>query len=174
MQALVAVLGMATHLKAEGAVNREDLAYLMESVSVADLKQLLEVKGKLEELTRKRKELEKNLAEVDRRIAALLGSAKGLPAAAIQGAARKGKAGRRGRIAQPSLASVIADVLRESRRPMKVNDIATAVVEKKKYQTSARDFKSQVRILLYKNEKKWFKKVAPGLFTLSAQQQNAK
>lgn len=155
-------------------MNRKDLAYLMESVSLADLKQLLEVKGKLEDLTRKKKELEKNLAEVDRRIAALLGSAKGLPVAAVEGAARKGQAGKRRRIAQPSLASVIADVLRENRRPMKVNDIATAVVEKKKYRTKARDFKSQIRILLYKNEKKWFKKVAPGLFTVAAQQQSTK
>lgn len=155
-------------------MNRKDLAYLMESVSAADLKQLLEVKGKLEDLTRKKKELEKNLVEVDRRIAALLGSVKGLPAAAVEGAARKGRAGKRRRIAQPSLASVIADVLRENRRPMKVNDIAAAVVEKKKYRTKARDFKSQIRILLYKNEKKWFKKVAPGLFTVSSQQQSTK
>jgi DNA-binding transcriptional MerR regulator len=155
-------------------VKRKDLASLMESLSVADLKHLLEVKGKLEALTQKKKELEKNLAEVERRIAALLGSAKGLPAAAVQGAARKGEPGVRRRIAQPSLASVIADVLREHRKPMKVNDIAAAVVEKKKYRTRARDFKSQIRILLYKNEKKWFKKVAPGLFTIAAQQQNAK
>lgn len=155
-------------------MNRKDLASLMESVSVADLKHLLEVKGKLEALTQKKKELEKNLAEVHRRIAALLGSARGLPAAAGKGAVRKGKPGQRRRIAQPSLASVIADVLRESRKPMKVNDIAATVVQKKKYRTRARDFKSQIRILLYKNEKKLFKKVAPGLFTVAAQQQNGK
>lgn len=155
-------------------MKRKDLATLMESLSVADLKQLLEVKGKLEELTRKKQELERNLQDVNRRIATLLGSVKGLPAAAVQGVGRKGPPAKRRRIAQPSLASLIVEVLRENRRPMKVNDIARAVVEKKKYVTRARDFKSQIRILLYKNEKKWFKKVAPGLFAVAAQQQNAK
>lgn len=152
----------------------KDFAALIESVSVADLKQLLEVKGKLEELTRKKQELEKSLGDVNRRIATLIGSVKGLRATAAQGAFRKRPVGRRRRRGQPSLAALIAEVLKENRRPMKVNDIATAILEKKKYLTRARDFKSQIRILLYKNEKKWFKKVAPGLFTVAAQQQNAK
>jgi len=62
----------------------------------------------------------------------------------------------------------VVEVLGEKKKPMKVTDLCDTVLKEKKYKTRAKNFKSQLRILLYKNDKKLYKKVGPGLFTLSA------
>ena len=154
-------------------MKKRELVSLMESMTVAELKGLVEVKGKLEELTGRKKELEKSLTDVERRIQDLLGSKKRL-SAKVGRKARKlpriRRAGRkpRKRILQPSLASLVVEVLKENRKPMKISDLAATVLDQKKYRTHAKNFKGQLRIILYKNEKGFFKKVGPGLFTVAA------
>ena len=147
------------------------LAAFMGSVTVGDLKGLIALKGKIEELEKKKKGLEKGLADVTRQMDALekavervVGKGKPIrvPSKRKEGGGRRGK-----RIRQPSLASLVVEVLQEAKKPMRVADICTAVLEGKQYRTRARDFKSQLRIILYKNEKGLFKKTAPGKFALA-------
>ncbi|MEW6443592.1 MAG: HTH domain-containing protein [bacterium] len=152
-------------------MNKRELASIMEQMSVAELKDLVAKKGKLDELTGRRRELEKGLTEVERQIADLIGSKA--PAPKATRAARAGARARRAapkprkRIRQPSLSSVVLSILKENKKPLKISDIATQALEQKKYKTQAKNFKGQLRIVLYKNEKGLFKKMGPGLFAAS-------
>lgn len=152
-------------------MKRERIAALMGSVTVGELKGLIARKGKIDQLAKKRRALEKGLADVNRQMAELEKAlerlaGRGKPARPAT-VGWKTKAGRRKRIRQPSLTSLVAEVLRETKKPMRVGDLCTAVLEGKKYKTRAKDFKSQLRILLYKNEKGLFKLTRPGTFTLA-------
>jgi hypothetical protein len=75
--------------------------------------------------------------------------------------------GRR-RIAQPSLSALIVEILKEKKRPLGINEISDALLKEKGYRTRAKDFKAQVRVTVYRNDKGWFKKVKAGLFAPSA------
>jgi ABC-type branched-subunit amino acid transport system ATPase component len=68
----------------------------------------------------------------------------------------------------PADVNRIAEILREKKRPLGVNDICDALLQEKKYKTKAKNFKANVRILLYKNEKGLFKKAGPGRFRAAA------
>ena len=68
---------------------------------------------------------------------------------------------------------MIVELLKEKKKPMKINEICEAVLKEKKYKTQAKNFKANVRILLYKNEKGLFKKVKTGLFGLAAAKKKA-
>ena len=63
---------------------------------------------------------------------------------------------------------MIAEILKEKKKPLGVNDICDALLKEKKYKTKAKNFKANVRILLYKNEKGLFRKSGPGRFRLAA------
>ena len=52
--------------------------------------------------------------------------------------------------------------------PLKINDICDALLEEKNYRTRAKDFKAQVRVMMYRNDKGLFSKPKPGLFKLAA------
>ena len=152
-------------------MKRERLAALMGSVTVGELKGLIERKGKIDRLEKKRRALEKGLGDVNRQMAEL---EKALEKLAGRGrtarpapGGRKARGGRSKRVRQPSLASLVAEVLGEKKKPMRIADLCTAVLEGKQYKTRAKDFKSQLRILLYKNEKGLFKLTRPGTFTLA-------
>ena len=164
-------------------MKKQQLVSLVESVTMDDLKSLVALKGKMEILEKKKRELEKGLASVNRQMETVENSIEKLAGKGIRQKTvltrkkkktskrktRKTKVVRRTRkrAAQRSLSSVVVEVLGEQKKPMKVADLCTAVLKEKKYKTRAKDFKSQLRILLYKNEKKLFKKAGPGLFVLS-------
>ena len=123
------------------------------------------LKGRLEGLEKKKKALEKSLATVDRQIEALEASiCKPAPRRNAFREAPKARKPKK-RIVQPSLSSVVSEVLREKKKRLKVNEIVKAVLEEKKYKTQSKNFKGQLRILLYKNERRLFRKAGPGLFT---------
>ena len=153
-------------------MKKAGLAALMRHVTVGELKGLIARKGKIEELEKKRRTLEKNLADVNKQMDALERAVEKVVEKGKLGRVppkgKKARARRRKRIRQPSLSSLVAEVLEEKKKPMRIADICTAVVEGKNYRTRAKDFKSQLRILLYKNEKGLFKKAGPGTFTLAA------
>lgn len=162
---------MGLKKKEVGLVKRERLAALTGSVTVGELKGLIERKGRIDQLQKKRRVLEKGLADVNRQMAELQ---RGLEKLAGRGrparpppVGRRARGGRRKRVRQPSLASLVAEVLGEKKKPMRIAELCTAVLEEKKYKTRAKDFKSQLRILLYKNEKGLFKLTRPGTFTLA-------
>lgn len=144
-------------------MKRTGLAALMETVTARTLRELVTLKGKMEELETKRKAVERSLSDVDGQLTALEREAEKLLGGS--GGVRGGPRGTGRRIAQPPLAGIVAEVLREKGMPLKVTEICQAVLEEKHYRTQAKDFKSQVRILLYKNEKGLFTKTGRGLFS---------
>jgi hypothetical protein len=148
-------------------MRKQDLVALLQSVSTDELKKAIPIKERMEALEKRKTGLEKELASVVKQIESLVAPLGAQPAspAGKRKAARKGK---RRRVAQPSLASLIAEILREKKKPLRINDICDALLEEKKYRTRARDFKAQIRVMMYRNEKGLFKKVGPGLFKLTA------
>ena len=146
-------------------MKKAELVALLENVTVDELKSAIPVKEKMEKLEKQRKNLEKQLASVVRQIESLgIPKAAGLPTRAKKkGAAR----GRRRRIAQPSLSSLVVEILKEKKKSLTINDICDALLQEKNYQTRAKDFKAQVRVMMYRNDKGLFKKASPGLFKLA-------
>jgi uncharacterized Zn finger protein len=121
--------------------------------------------------TATKKIVEERLASVNGQFESLQGSlgktgarGPGRP----KGTVKKQKVKRtKKRIAQPPLSSVIVEILETRKKPLKVSEIHDALLNEKKYKTRAKNFKANVRIMLYKNEKELFKKVGPGAFTLA-------
>ena len=154
-------------------MKKKELATLLESVSVEDLKSLVSQKEKFTPLEKKRKELEKQLASVNREIRSLqdsLGKIAGRGPGRPKGTTKKKMVRKtRKRIRQPSLSSLIVEILKEKKRSLGVNELCDVLLTQKGYKTRAKNFKSQVRILLYKNEKGLFRKTGPGKFALAAE-----
>ncbi len=144
-------------------MKKAELVALLESVTVEELKKAIPMKEKLERLEKKKKSLEKELASVVRQIESL-----GLPVAATS-PSRTGKTrARKGRRAgQPSLSSLIVEILKEKNKPLTINEICDALLVEKGYQTRAKDFKAQIRVMMYRNDKGLFSKPKPGLFKLA-------
>jgi len=176
---------------------KKELLTLLQSATVKDLKELLALRKDLDVLEKKQKDLLKQFTSVSKDIGSIQKSfrkPRGKKAAArvkkatkkaAQKAAKKKavkkkavrkkaakkrvkKSVKRKRVVQPSLSSLIAEILKEKRKPLGVTDICDALLQEKKYKTKAKNFKANVRILLYKNEKGLFKKAGPGRFRLAA------
>lgn len=153
-------------------MNKGELVALLEAVTVEELKSAIPVKEKIERLEKRRKSLEKELASVVKQIESL-GMSKGVTSPGRPKKKTGGKA-RRKRVAQASLSSLIVEILKEKKRPLKINDICDALLKEKSYQTRAKDFKAQVRVMMYRNDKGLFNKPKPGLFKLAADAQTKK
>lgn len=148
---------------------KKELLTLLRSASVEDLKELLALKKDLDALEKKQNELLAQVTSVSQDLGSIQ-AAFGRPGprgAAGRGRRKSGRAARRGAV-QPSLNSLIEEVLREKKKPLGVNEICDALLQEKNYRTKAKNFKSNVRILLYKNELGAFRKTAPGRFQLAA------
>ncbi len=153
---------------------KKELLALLQSASVKDLKELLVLKKELDALEKKEKALLKQFTSVSKDIGSIQ-TAFGKPSRRKKPAARVKKTTRKGtrksakkKAVQPPLSSLIVEILKEKKKPLGVNDICDALLKEKKYKTKAKNFKSNVRILLYKNEKGLFKKAGPGRFRLAA------
>jgi len=148
-------------------MRKQDLVALLQSMSIDEIKKAIPVKERMEALERRKSTLEKELVSVVKQIESLVAPlrAKTEAPAGKRKAVRKGKR-RRG--AQPSLASLIVEILQEKKRALRINDICHALLEEKKYRTRAKNFKAQIRVMMYRNEKGLFKKTGPGLFKLAA------
>jgi len=153
-------------------MKKNNILKLIEFISLKDLKSIIPLKEKLDALQKKKQDMEKSLADVNRQIESLIGSTgktAGRGSGRPKGTSRKSVKRRKRRIAQPSLSSVVVEILLEKKKPMKVNEIHDAVLSEKGYKTNAKNFKAQLRVLLYKNDKGLFKKMKPGLFALAGQ-----
>jgi len=134
-------------------VKRENLLDLLSGVSESDLKDLIFQNVKLQFLEKKKKALEKARFSVSEKVASLqavVAKAKGKPGAG-EGKGKRKKLVRRSkrkRIAQPSLSSLVVQILQEKKKPLKVNDICDALLKEKHYKTQAKNFKANVRIVL--------------------------
>ena len=193
-------------------MKRQDLAQVLKSISARELKGLISVREKLDTLEKKRRELAKNLAAVDKEISSLKAApvkssvtkkpgpkkkvakkkvtkkkpvakkkapkkkAKKAPAAKKKTTKSKAakkktvkKATRRVRkkALQPSISSLIVDILKEKKKPLSVNEICDILLKEKKYKTKSKKFGNQIRVMLYRNDKGLFKKAGPGTFKLA-------
>ena len=153
---------------------KKELLALLQSASVKDLKELLVLKKELDALEKKEKALLKQFTSVSKDIGSIQ-TAFGKPSRRKKPAARVKKTTRKGtrksakkKAVQPPLSSLIVEILKEKKKPLGVNDICDALLKEKKYKTKAKNFKANVRILLYKNDKGLFKKAGPGRFRLAA------
>jgi len=152
---------------------KRELLTLLQSASVKDLKELLVLKKELDALEKKEKALLKQFASVSKDIGSIQTAfrkpSRRKPAAPVKKTTGKGarKSGKK-KAAQPPLSSLIAEILKEKKKPLGVNDICDALLKEKKYKTKAKNFKANVRILLYKNERGLFKKAGPGKFRPAA------
>jgi hypothetical protein len=151
-------------------MKKNELVALLKSVSVEELERAIPMKQEMERLQSRRAGLEKELASVVKQIESL-GRLEPAGAKTSRRVPRKAAGRARGRIAQSSLASLVVEILREKKRPLGINEICDALLKEKGYRTRAKDFKAQVRVTVYKNDKGWFKKVKAGLFALSADPQ---
>ena len=154
-------------------MKKAELVALLEAVTVEELKNAIPMKEKIERLEKRRKSLEKELASVIKQIESLGMLPKAVTSPGGPKKTGVGKARRR-RVAQPSLSSLIVEILKEQKKPQKINDICDALLEEKNYQTRAKDFKAQVRVMMYRNDKGLFSKPKPGLFNLAADAQPKK
>ena len=157
-------------------MKRRKVAGLLKGLSTKELQNLVAVKKKLDILQGKKKAIEKELGSVKKQINSLeismIKIGKKKPAVRRKKVGKKAarkpaRKTRRKRVVQPSLSSLIVEILKEKKRPMKVNDIHDTLLKENKYKTVAKNFKSNVRILLYKNEKRLFRKAGPGEFGLA-------
>jgi hypothetical protein len=149
---------------------KKELLTLLQSASVKDLKELLALKKELDALEKKEKALLKQFSAVSKDIGSIQTAFGKAGTKKPAGRVRKttGKGAKRKKAAQPSLTTLIAEILEEKKKPLGVNDICDALLKEKKYKTKAKKFKANVRILLYKNEKGLFKKAGPGRFRPAA------
>ncbi len=148
-------------------MKKQELMTLLQSVSMNDLKRAVAMKGKLEKLEAKKKALEKTLASVTKEIVKLESVFRARAGAGPTGSAKKTTKRRRKRVSHPPLATLIAEILGERKVPLAVNEICRILLDEKGYKSRAKDFKGQVRVMLYRNQKGAFKKVGPGTFTLA-------
>jgi hypothetical protein len=160
-------------------MSKSDLLKLLESTPLEDLKSLVVKKEKLEILLKERSDIKNDLASVSREIASIQGvpqasgqekrsnlnrafaQVKGKPAPAAR------KNARRKKLDQPSMQSLILDILAEKNKPLSVNEIGDILLAEKKYRTRSSNFKNQLRVLLYRNKKGLFRKTGAGEFGLN-------
>ncbi len=123
--------------------------------SIPEIQKELEDKKKtLTKLRAERRDLQKRLAAVDRKISSISGSRHSTKAAAGRKPRR-----RRGK----PLADYIANVLKKSGKPMRTKDIAAAV-RKAGYKSKSKDFYNIVATTLRDDR---FKRVSRGSYTLA-------
>ena len=152
-------------------MKKQELITLLRSVTAQDLRKAVVLKEKMDKLEAKREALQRELGGVMDALAAIRGQVEQRAGGAAAGRPRAATRTRRG--ARPSLSALIVEILQEKKRGLKINEICDALLEEKHYKTRAKNFKGQIRVLLYRNEKGLFKKAGPGLFELSGKAQAA-
>ena len=159
-------------------MGKSDLINLLESTSLSDLKSLVTAKEKMDKLLAKKSSIEKDLAEVEKDITSIQGSLgkavsgkkrgrKPGPKPSIAVRAKRTPATRGKKSAQGSIESLILEILQEKQKPLSVNEIADLLLKEKGYKTKSANFKNQLRVLLYRNQKGSFEKVGAGQFGLA-------
>ncbi len=110
-------------------------------VSIAMLERaLMEKKQELEELKERREQLVRELAKVDKAIAA------------IQGRAPRGRGGRRGPGRQPSLLTLVVQTLAQNKKPMTAGELAEAVLAAG-YKTKSKNLQALIWSQIYKDDR---------------------
>jgi len=91
-------------------MKKQTLISLLGSVSLQDLKNMIPIKARLDELKEKRKGLEKDLASINKKVDSLESLLSESGPRTLPGSLKKTK---RQRIIQPSLSSLVVEILKE-------------------------------------------------------------
>lgn len=157
-----------------------DRSQVLAAYDVEELGRLLAARKAIEGLERERDQMERRVAEINDKIAAL---AAGSPSAGKRRGRRPGRPGRpvtwtrgpRSTGAMPKTGERLPDlavrILSAAGEPMRVKDLANAALEAG-YVTRSADFSRVVRILVYKEPR--IKKAGRGLFTVAGASAAAK
>lgn len=157
---------------------QSDLLQLVRSTSLSDLQSMIAAREKIEGLLEKKSSLLKDISAIDQEITSIEKSlARSASKALAPGGRKRSSAtrrkrsrGRRGkRASQPSMQSLIAEILREKGRPLSVNEIADTLLNERSYKTTSKNFKHQLRVMLSLNKKGLFKKLGSGMYASAAE-----
>jgi len=153
---------------------QSDLLKLVKSTTLSDLQSMIAARGKLDKLLEKKSALKGNISAIDQEITSIEQSltrptskTKAPSSSRKKSPATKKKKTRTRRAkrgSQPSMQSLIAEILREKNRPLSVNEIADALLNEKSYKTTSKDIKHQLRVMLSLNKKGLFKKLGSGMY----------
>lgn len=125
----------------------------IDALSVAELEQILtERKEELSELQARRESLTSELAKCEARIADLLGSGSVSSKAPKTAKVARRQPKRRRPRNQPSLKSIIQDILQKSKKPMTLDEIIEKVNETG-YRSKAKDFRQVAYLNLFNMKK---------------------
>ena len=125
----------------------------------SELTGLFSLKDDIKKILETQKRIDKKIEKLDGKISKLGKGVSGKKVTRVS--TRKKK-----RITQPPLDSVIVDVMKKSKKPLTVNQLEEIIKKEKRFVSNSKNFKNNIRVVLYKNDKKSFRKVAPGKFAL--------
>jgi hypothetical protein len=159
-------------------MSKSDLLKMLESTSLSDLKSMILAKEKLDKLLNQKSALEEDLSKVDKEIESItlsIGKPGSRTRVAKKTLATRKKRARAGnKSLQPSIQSLVVEILQEKKKSLSVNEIADSLLNEKKYKTASANFKNQLRVVLYRNQKGLFKKLGSGQFALAGQKAERK
>ena len=128
-----------------------------------ELKDLFNLKKSVDKILSYQHTIDKRLASLERNIENLHNAS----ARKITPKKRAGKARARRRKAQRPLTDVIIQVMRKKKGPISVNELAEAILKGKLFTSSAKNFKNNLRVILYRNKKDLFNLSSRGMFELA-------
>ena len=157
---------------------------LITTLSAKQLQGLLKVKEALGSLEERKGALQKELDQIKTKLSDTLETISGLvstdvtpepkkaaPKKKVETTVKKKEPAKKKpggkKKGQPSLAVVVAEVMREKGAPMSPKELGRVILEEKRYKTQSKDFNGAIRILLSKDKGKTFKKVGKALYTLA-------
>lgn len=128
-----------------------------------ELHDLFSLKNSVEKILSLQLNIEKRLTGLERQLEKLHKTPSGKPD--LPKSARKAR-GRK-RKAQTPLTDVIIQVMREKKGPISVNELADAISKGKLFTSKAKNFKNNLRVILYRNNKDLFNLASRGMFELA-------
>jgi len=143
------------------------LKKIADEYTLAELKILLKVKEEMTKLAVERDRLAKDIATVDARLAKLRASISGGRSAAKPRLQPKAKSTARVKTGQgkATVASVAADLIRTTGRPMSFQEILKAIVSGKLVATKSKNFANVLRRTLSADDT--FKRIGRGVYSVS-------
>ena len=143
----------------------------------AELRDLFDLKKTVDSIKAHQSTIEDQLKRLERH---LLGTPKGASKAVTKGTEKKtapkakapvpaakpkrGSGAGKGRL---SLPEVVVQVMRDKKAPLSVDELADIILKGKLYISASKNFKNNLRVILYRNKKEIFKRVSAGMFQLT-------
>lgn len=128
-----------------------------------ELKDLFNLKKSVDKILSYQQTIDKRLTSLERNIEKLHNAPSGDPAPTR----KAGKKRARRRKTQRPLTDVIIQVMQKNKGPISVNELAESILKGKLFTSSAKNFKNNLRVILYRNKKDLFNLASRGMFELA-------